>query len=126
MDTSNNNPNHGSPINPYNLQYYSGGSSGGSASAVAAGIIPFALGCDGGGSIRLPASWCGIYGLKTTHGWVSTRPYVTPALSTSVAGPMAANMIDLEVEWRVMAQPDPDCHISKQFSVSDQNSHDDS
>jgi Asp-tRNA(Asn)/Glu-tRNA(Gln) amidotransferase A subunit family amidase len=115
MDTSNNNPNHGTPINPYNTDYYSGGSSGGSASAVAAGLIPFSLGCDGGGSIRIPSSWCGIYGLKTTHGWVSTRPYQTRAKSTSVAGPMAANMVDLEVSWRVMAQPDPEDARSRQF-----------
>lgn len=117
MDTSNNNPIHGTPINPYNVSYYPGGSSGGSASAVAAGIIPFALGCDGGGSIRLPASWCGIYGLKTTHGWVSTRPYKTPARSTGVPGPMAATMLDLEVAWRVMAQPDPACPVSSQFPL---------
>ncbi|KAF2436931.1 glutamyl-tRNA amidotransferas-like protein subunit A [Tothia fuscella] len=115
MDTSNNNPWHGTPINPYNAKYFPGGSSGGSASAVGAGIIPFALGCDGGGSIRIPSAWCGIYGLKTTHGWVSTRPYQTPAKSTSVAGPMAANMVDLEVAWRVMAQPDPEDALSRQF-----------
>lgn len=115
LDTSGCNPNHGTPINPYNSEYYSGGSSSGSASAVGSGVVPITLGCDGGGSIRLPSSWCGIYGLKTTHGWISTRPYYTPALSTSVPGPIAANMIDLEVAWRVMAQPDPHHNVSKDF-----------
>ncbi|KIW07122.1 uncharacterized protein PV09_01995 [Verruconis gallopava] len=117
MDTSNNNPHYGAPINPYNKEYYTGGSSGGSASAVAAGILPFALGCDGGGSIRIPSSWCGIYGLKTSHGWVSTRPYESRARSTAVAGPMAANMLDLEVAWRVMAQPDPEDLWSRLFPM---------
>jgi Asp-tRNA(Asn)/Glu-tRNA(Gln) amidotransferase A subunit family amidase len=117
MDTSNNNPHHGTPINPYNTEYYSGGSSGGSASAVGAGIIPFALGCDGGGSIRIPSSWCGIYGLKTSHGWVSLRPYASRAKSTGVTGPMAANMIDLEIAWRVMAQPDPEEENSRLFPL---------
>jgi Asp-tRNA(Asn)/Glu-tRNA(Gln) amidotransferase A subunit family amidase len=117
MDTSNCNPNYGSPINPYNNMYYTGGSSGGSASAVAAGLMPFALGCDGGGSIRIPSSWCGLYGLKTSHGWVSARPYESRAKSTAVTGPMAANMLDLEIAWRVMAQPDPDDATSRQFPI---------
>lgn len=117
MDTSNNNPHYGSPINPYNKMYYTGGSSGGSASAVAAGLMPFALGCDGGGSIRIPSTWCGLYGLKTSHGWVSARPYESRAKSTAVTGPIAANMIDLEVSWRVMAVPDPDDATSRQFPM---------
>jgi Asp-tRNA(Asn)/Glu-tRNA(Gln) amidotransferase A subunit family amidase len=117
MDTSGYNQTYGSPINPYNKLYYTGGSSSGSASAVAAGILPFTLGCDGGGSIRLPSSWCGIYGLKTSHGWVSSRPYESRAKSTAVSGPMAANMVDLEVAWRVMSQPDPDDATSRQFPM---------
>ncbi|KAF4611372.1 hypothetical protein G7Y89_g15641 [Cudoniella acicularis] len=66
-DTTNNNPNWGTPRNPHNQMYYTGGSSGGAAYAVAAGLVPFALGADGGGSIRIPSSFCGIYGLKPTH-----------------------------------------------------------
>jgi Asp-tRNA(Asn)/Glu-tRNA(Gln) amidotransferase A subunit family amidase len=117
MDTCNNNLIYGVPLNAYNESYYPGGSSGGSSSAVSCGIVPIALGCDGGGSIRLPSSWCGIYGLKTSHGRISTRPYVTRATSTSVAGPMAANMVDLEVAYRVMAQPDPEDNINSKFPL---------
>ena len=73
LDTTNNNVNYGTPLNPHNQKYYTGGSSGGSACSVAQGICPIALGLDGGGSIRLPASFCGVYGLKPTHGRVSER-----------------------------------------------------
>jgi len=124
MDTSNANPHWGNPLNGYNNKYYTGGSSGGSASAVSTGLVPLALGCDGGGSIRIPSSWCGIYGLKTSHGWVSTRPYQSRAASTAVAGPMAANMADLDIGWRTMAQPDPDCPISRQFPMPSRPSAD--
>ena len=74
MDTTNNNPVAGTPLNPYNSQYYTGGSSGGSGYAVGSGLVPFALGCDGGGSIRIPSSFCGVYGLKTSHARVSEHP----------------------------------------------------
>ncbi|KAI4268152.1 MAG: hypothetical protein LQ337_008012 [Flavoplaca oasis] len=67
-DTTNNNPVKGTPLNPHNPSYYTGGSSGGSAYAVASGLVPIAHGADGGGSIRNPAAYCGLYGLKPTHG----------------------------------------------------------
>ena len=63
----------GTPRNPYNVNHYPGGSSGGSAAAVASGLCPIALGCDGGGSISVPSAYCGIYGLKTTWGRCSTK-----------------------------------------------------
>ncbi|KAH7065450.1 amidase signature domain-containing protein [Macrophomina phaseolina] len=108
LDTTNNNPNpnHGTPLNPYNSHYYTGGSSGGSGYAVGAGLLPFALGADGGGSIRIPSNYCGVYGLKTSHGRVSGRPTPSLAASTGVLGPIAANVADLEVAYRVMATPD--------------------
>jgi hypothetical protein len=62
---------HGTPRNPYNLDHHTGGSSSGSAAAVAAGLVPAALGADAGGSIRVPASLCGIVGLKPTFGRIS-------------------------------------------------------
>ena len=62
LDTTNNNPNYGTPLNPYNNRYYCGGSSGGSAYTVAAGLAPIAVGADGGGSIRIPSAYCGLYG----------------------------------------------------------------
>ncbi|CAG8950348.1 hypothetical protein HYFRA_00006841 [Hymenoscyphus fraxineus] len=96
------NPHWGTVRNPYNSQYYAGGSSGGSAYAVAAGLIPFALGADGGGSIRIPCAFCGVYGLKPTHGRIdNTKSTVI------VIGPMAGTMTDLEAMYRVMAQPNP-------------------
>ncbi|KAL9097925.1 MAG: hypothetical protein Q9165_000251 [Trypethelium subeluteriae] len=115
LDTNNNNPNHGTPLNPYNQGYYCGGSSGGSGYAVGAGLVPFALGCDGGGSIRIPSSFCGIYGLKTTHGRVSRLPTSNSATSTGVVGPMAANMLDLEVGFRIISTPDPSLPSSTLF-----------
>lgn len=102
-DTTNNNPNWGTPRNPHNDQYYTGGSSGGAAYVVSSGLVPVALGADGGGSIRIPASFCGLYGLKPSHGRLEdTQSTVT------VTGPLAANMSDLETAYRVMATPDPD------------------
>jgi Asp-tRNA(Asn)/Glu-tRNA(Gln) amidotransferase A subunit family amidase len=106
MDTTNLNPNFGTPLNPYSPNYYCGGSSGGSAYAVAAGLMPFTLGHDGGGSVRIPSAYCGLFGLKTSHGRVSYRPTSNLAKSTGVPGPLAVNMVDLELAYRVMAQPD--------------------
>ena len=66
MGTTGHNATFGPARNPYNLACYSGGSSSGSAVAVAAGLVPLAVGCDGGGSIRIPAALCGVTGLKAT------------------------------------------------------------
>lgn len=115
FDTTNNNPNWGTPRNPYNNGYYTGGSSGGSAYAVAAGLVPIAIGADGGGSIRVPASYCGIYGLKPSHGRVSSWPTLSIAPSVGVVGPLAATMTDLELAYSIMAQPDPEHPSSRQF-----------
>ncbi|KAF1345638.1 amidase signature enzyme [Lizonia empirigonia] len=116
MDTTNNNPIWGTPLNPYHEQYYTGGSSGGAASAVAAGIVPFAIGSDGGGSVRIPSNYCGLYGLKTSHNRVSTAPMANPGKSVTVRGPLASSMADLEVSYRVLAQPDPSSYPSSEFS----------
>ncbi|KAF2808149.1 glutamyl-tRNA amidotransferas-like protein subunit A [Mytilinidion resinicola] len=116
MDTTNNNPNHGTPLNPYNENYYTGGSSGGAAYAVGAGLIPFAIGTDGGGSIRIPSSFCGVYGLKPSHGRVSSSPSPSIANTTVVLGPLAGNMADLEVSYQVMANPNPANPSSSVFS----------
>lgn len=106
-DTNNNNPNYGTPLNPHNPNYYCGGSSGGSGYALAAGLVPIALGADGGGSIRIPSSFCGVYGLKTTHGRVSGAPTPSIAPSVGVLGPMAVSVDDLALAYRLMAAPVP-------------------
>ena len=116
-DTTNNNPVKGTPLNPHNPKYYTGGSSGGSAYAVAAGLFPVTLGADGGGSIRIPSSYCGIYGLKPSHGRVSGSPTTGLASSCGVLGPMACNMADLEYAYRIMATPDPHDSASSRFPV---------
>lgn len=106
-DTNNNNPNHGTPRNPHNRNYYCGGSSGGSGYAVGAGLAPIALGADGGGSIRIPSSFCGIWGLKPSHGRISGTPTVSLAQTVGVYGPMAASIDDLALAYRIMAAPAP-------------------
>lgn len=118
LDTTNNNPTWGTPLNPHNQGYYTGGSSGGSAYAVASGLCPIALGVDGGGSIRLPASFCGIYGLKTTHSRVSARAGYEKTDSVAVNGPLASSIDDLALGYRIMAQPDPGSKTSRLFPNS--------
>ncbi|RAH75828.1 putative N-acylethanolamine amidohydrolase [Aspergillus japonicus CBS 114.51] len=107
LDTNNNNPNYGTPRNPHNPDYYCGGSSGGSGYAVSAGLVPIALGADGGGSIRIPSSFCGIWGLKATHGRISGAPTVSLAPTVGVYGPMASSLDDLALAYRIMATPAP-------------------
>lgn len=115
-DTTNNNPTWGTPLNPYNNSYYTGGSSGGVASAVGYGIVPFGIGSDGGGSVRIPANYTGLYGLKTSQGRVSTAPMPGAVKSVVVRGPLASSMTDLELSYRVLAQPDPSSWPSSHFS----------
>ncbi|KAK8085276.1 glutamyl-tRNA(Gln) amidotransferase subunit A [Apiospora hydei] len=91
-DTSGINTTYGTPRNPYNKGYYTGGSSSGSAYAVAAGLVPIALGTDGGGSIRIPASFCSVYGLKPSHGRLSYLPGVNQNSTCEVNGPIAIDM----------------------------------
>ena len=87
----------GATHNPWDLAYAPGGSSGGSGAAVAAGLTPFALGSDGAGSIRIPASWCGLYGLKPQRGRVPVGdgdPANQPWYGLSVNGPLARSVTD--------------------------------
>jgi amidase len=84
----------GATRNPWNPKRTPGGSSGGSAAAVAAGLAPLALGSDGGGSIRVPATWCGLFGLKPQRDRVSLEPRDDAWYGLSVNGPIARSVMD--------------------------------
>ena len=92
--------------NPHDKTRVPGGSSGGSAAAVALDIAPFALGTDTGGSIRLPASFCGVVGYKPTYGLVSRSGVIAMASSTDVIGPLAKSVEDAALVLDVMSGRD--------------------
>jgi aspartyl-tRNA(Asn)/glutamyl-tRNA(Gln) amidotransferase subunit A len=101
------NPWFGPVRNPHDPELSAGGSSGGSAAAVAAGQLPLAVGTDTGGSIRVPAALCGVLGLKPTHGRVSLRGVFPLAPSLDTVGPLAASVADLAAGYLAMAGWDP-------------------
>src|SRR5512135_607750 len=93
--------------NPWNFDYVPGGSSGGSAAAVAAGLAPFSLGEDTGGSVRAPASFCGVTGLKTTYGRVSRYGLLPLVSSFDTIGPMAHTAYEVALVLEAIAGHDP-------------------
>jgi aspartyl-tRNA(Asn)/glutamyl-tRNA(Gln) amidotransferase subunit A len=99
----------GTPRNPWDLAVHRtpGGSSSGSAVAVAAGLAPVAIGTDTGGSVRLPAGWCGIVGLKVTAGRISTFGVLPLSFTLDTPGPMARSVEDAALIFRVLNGPDP-------------------
>lgn len=100
------NPHFGTTHNPWNLDHIVGGSSGGSGAAIAAGLCIGALGSDTGGSIRIPASLCGVVGLKPTYGRVSVRGVIPLAWSLDHIGPMARSVEDVALLLSVIAGQD--------------------
>lgn len=102
-----NNPIHGFARNPYNLDHDAGGSSGGSGASVGSGIVPLAIGADGGGSIRVPAAHCGIVGLKPTFGRVSEFGAAPLCWSVAHIGPLGATALDAAIGYAVSSGSDP-------------------
>ncbi|KAI1389097.1 amidase signature enzyme [Hypoxylon trugodes] len=112
-DVSGCNPAWGTPINWNNPAYYPGGSTSGGGSALSAGLVPISIGTDAGGSVRVPSSFCGAYGLKPTLHRVFTMKS-----SICVIGPLAATANDLAIAYRIMSAPNPEDPIQGSFALS--------
>jgi aspartyl-tRNA(Asn)/glutamyl-tRNA(Gln) amidotransferase subunit A len=115
----NDNPHHGRTHNPFRQGYTPGGSSGGSGAAVAAGLCAAALGTDTGGSVRIPAAYCGQVGLKPSYGRVSTRGVVPLSLRLDHVGPLTRTVSDAALLLAAMAGEDPDWPYARAFQAPD-------
>ncbi|XP_078265219.1 uncharacterized protein LOC144598735 [Rhinoraja longicauda] len=98
---------HGVCRNPYNPQHFTGGSSSGSGAAVAAGLCPLAIGSDGGGSVRIPASFCGVVGLKGSFGRISCHGTLPLSYSNVSLGPICTSVMDAAIALTILSGPDP-------------------
>jgi aspartyl-tRNA(Asn)/glutamyl-tRNA(Gln) amidotransferase subunit A len=112
------NPHFGTTRNPFDLNRVAGGSSGGSAAAVAAGLAPMAVGSDTLGSVRIPASYCGVFALKPTHGEISARGLVPAARRLDAVGILGRSVGDLQVMLQVLAGYDSDDPRSRRRRVA--------
>jgi aspartyl-tRNA(Asn)/glutamyl-tRNA(Gln) amidotransferase subunit A len=113
LGPTNDNPHFGRAINPHRDGHTPGGSSGGSGAAVAAGLCCAALGSDTGGSIRIPASYCGIVGLKPSYGLISTRGVVPLSYRLDHVGPLTRTVRDAALMLDALAGFDPVCTESR-------------
>ncbi|KAK4777211.1 hypothetical protein SAY86_005899 [Trapa natans] len=119
MGTTGNNPNYGTTRNPHALDRYTGGSSSGPAAIVACGLCSAALGTDGGGSIRIPSSLCGVVGLKTTYGRTDMTGSLCDSGTVEIIGPIASSVEDVMLIYaailgsspaeRICLKPAPPC-----------------
>ncbi|TVQ37880.1 MAG: amidase [Wenzhouxiangella sp.] len=112
------NPHFGDCQHPWAPGYTPGGSSSGSAAAVAGGLVPAALGTDTMGSIRIPAAYCGIWGLKPSFGLVSTAGSVAVSRRLDHIGPLTTSLEDLELLLPVLAAFDPACPVSLPINLA--------
>lgn len=119
LGVTNNNPHFGACRNPWDIERTPGGSSGGSGAALAAGFCMGSLGSDTGGSIRIPASLCGVVGLKPTYGRISLRGVVPLSWNLDHPGPMARRTRDAALLFQVMAGYDPEDPSSADMGVPD-------
>lgn len=117
MGSANEHSYFGAVKNPWDISCVPGGSSGGSAAAVAAGLVPYSIGSDTGGSIRQPAAFCGISGIKPTYGMISRFGMVAYASSLDQAGPMARSAEDLSIVLQALVGFDPKDSTSIETSI---------
>ncbi|KAJ1434880.1 Amidase, conserved site [Sesbania bispinosa] len=112
MGTTGNNPNHGTTRNPHAPDRYTGGSSSGPAAIVASGLCSAALGTDGGGSVRIPSSLCGVVGLKTNYGRTSMEGSLCDSGTVEIIGPIASTVEDVMLVYAAMLGASPANRIS--------------
>jgi Asp-tRNA(Asn)/Glu-tRNA(Gln) amidotransferase A subunit family amidase len=122
------NPNTGMPKNPYEPNSSCGGSSGGSGGCVAGGLVTSSIGADGGGSVRIPAAFCGLYGLKTSYGRVSGYGGAIIDPTVGSYGPIGATADDMTLTYCITSGPDkkdansllqPAVHLDKYDQIHD-------